>query len=195
MREFIDLVQEIFPSIDPDTASNAYRALEKELKSRNRPHLDIFRTSLLGLPSQGDIFTNLVLPYVNDEGELASFDDSIGMLLTCGCDFDRDQHVKFAVAHPLDVLVEAGLNPTDIRNQVITGFMYLPLFEHKGREYVVDFSVISSFNTTLLRKLIEAGQIERIRSLNDFGYYLLLAKLSIHFLRPEDNDSSAERAS
>jgi hypothetical protein len=91
------------------------------------------------------------------------------------------------------ISLEVGFKKSDIINQTITGYMYIPMFQYEGREYVVDFSIISSFSTSLLRILQEKKLVDRISSLNEFGYYFLLAKLTVHFLRPEDGTSQAER--
>jgi hypothetical protein len=83
MWEFIDLVQQIFPSIDPTTATNTYEAIEAELKGKDRHYLEFIRTTKLKEPSQGDLYSNLILPYVDIEGNSAEF-EGLGMLLTCG---------------------------------------------------------------------------------------------------------------
>lgn len=193
MKEFIELVTQLFPSITPEIAVNTYKAIEVELRGKDRTHIEFIKTAILNEPSQGDIITGLNLPYVNEESDIGVFEDTLGMLLTCGCDFDQDEHVKFALMHPLQDLLDLGFKKVDIINQTITGFMYIPMFQYEGKEYVVDFSLISSFSTDLLKKLISRNITKRVGSLNDFGYHFLLAKLSIHFLRPEDTVSQAER--
>jgi len=69
--------------------------------------------------------------------------------------------------------------------------LYLP--DPQLKDYIVDFSFLNSVQKGLFEKLIEENEVEKHSSLNNFGYYLFLNKLAIHFMRPEDEEVQNQR--
>ena len=59
--------------------------------------------------------------------------------------------------------------------------------------YFIDFTRATAFNRNLLLKLLE-NKTNVEYSLNQYGYYLLLTKLTIYFMRPEDKETNEFRA-
>lgn len=53
--------------------------------------------------------------------------------------------------------------------------------------YYIDFSRIQSFNKNLIVNLINSNKIKLEYSLSQFGWYFLLTKMTIHFMRVEDH--------
>ena len=65
--------------------------------------------------------------------------------------------------------------------------------DERYEHYVVDFSLINTFNKDVLNRMIEQKRTVKETSLNQFGFYLFLCKLTICFMRPEDEDVQADR--
>ncbi len=49
------------------------------------------------------------------------------------------------------------------------------------------------FNKSILNRMIEQGKVVKESSLNQFGFYLFLCKLTTCFMRPEDEEVQADR--
>ena len=84
-----------------------------------------------------------------------------------------------------------GLNRNDIVNNLHYRLFYLP--DKRFEELVVDFSLMNTFNKKLLNAQIEDGKVKKVSSLNQMGFYLLLSKLTVCFMRPEDEEVQASR--
>ena len=53
--------------------------------------------------------------------------------------------------------------------------------------------LLNTFNKDVLNRMIVQGRVVKETSLNQFGFYLFLCKLTICFMRPEDEDVQADR--
>jgi len=77
-----------------------------------------------------------------------------------------------------------------LKRQEITNILYLPPNEHNGIDYIVRLDKISWIPRNELRKIFESlasAHTQRFISLSDWGYYLLITKLTSHFCRvPEE---------
>ncbi|HSW60221.1 MAG TPA: hypothetical protein VLJ60_05445 [bacterium] len=75
-----------------------------------------------------------------------------------------------------------------IKKQMVTNILFLPAYQN-GLKYdgIVFFDKIISSNA----EIISIGQIpeKRLFSLSDYGFYVFLFKLSIHFTRIQENVS------
>ena len=77
----------------------------------------------------------------------------------------------------------------DVRSQMLSNIFYLPGIDGKTKEQIALFDQIFWFPISEMKSLIETIDEERITSLNYFGYYLFILKLSYHFCRlPEQCD-------
>jgi hypothetical protein len=108
------------------------------------------------------------------------------MLLSQSCDFDQDQWVLFAPAFPYSDFA-ASSNAASIRANEITTLFYLPALVNQ-EAVVIDFRFAQPFAKQRVAEKLNAGTIHRTRSFTDEGWYLLLAKLTLHFLRPQAAD-------
>ncbi len=95
------------------------------------------------------------------------------------------------VIAPLLNIDSLGLKKSDVVNNLHYRLLYLP--DEKYENYVVDFSLINTFNKSILNRMIEQGKVVKESSLNQFGFYLFLCKLTTCFMRPEDEEVQADR--
>jgi len=71
-----------------------------------------------------------------------------------------------------------------IRNQEITQIFYLPKINGKIDDSIVFFDRVCNFSNKLIQR--ENLKEKRLFTLSDYGSYLFLLKLSIHFTRIQD---------
>lgn len=82
-----------------------------------------------------------------------------------------------------------------ILKQHISNIFYLPKNSVDQREYIVLFDKVFWFPTQELNSYIENIKETRILSLDQFGYYLFVLKLSYHLCRlPEEQDRENDAA-
>lgn len=171
-------MQELFPAINPYTAEQAKRAMLQFYSTGNKCACFMYRP--LKHLAQGDIIENLPFRIYDHEGNEHSFLTK-GLLLSNTCDAANDESILFAPLLPLNEL-SADKNAL-IKNQNFR-LLYFP--DSVLSDFAVDLSIINSYNKEIINNSIETGRLQKILSLNDFGYYLFLSKLTVHLMRPED---------
>lgn len=185
LDEFINYVQKLFPSISPYVKNQTEQAI-RQFKLSGRT-LNLLNDKPYDYLTQGDILSNV--PFVKiEENSGISAQRSYGMLLSNTCSADHDDDIVIA---PLLQIKDLGLNRNDIVNNLHYRLFYLP--DKRFEELVVDFSFMNTFNKNLLNAQIEDGKVKKVSSLNQMGFYLLLSKLTVCFMRPEDEEVQASR--
>ena len=69
--------------------------------------------------------------------------------------------------------------------------MYIPTIGMEDKYICFDY--MTSINKDLILENIKNGKIHRNASLNQIGYYLLIIKLTVNFMRKEDSGTLEER--
>jgi hypothetical protein len=181
LAAFVDLVSEIFPSVDPRTAAHCLRQLSRG----DFDPASLFRARVFDFLAQGDVIDLVRFATTDDEGQQLDYIGP-GLLISNTCDADHEEHVVFAACFPLDAFLEGGIadEPT-IRSNCIFNLLYLPLFGPGARGLVVDLGLLQSHSRTYVSRSLFQRAANKLCSLSEWGFYLLLAKLSIHLMRPE----------
>lgn len=159
---------------------------------------------------QGDIVLEIRSAFW-DKG-VASYEKnySDGLILTNTCDisFDNQRNInpkQCLFAPLLDLedysadLLANGYNEQkvnafkrNIRAQLYSNLFYLPKVNHDGTDRIALLDRIFWYPIEELEPLIPTINDERVASLNQYGFYLLVLKLSYHFCRlPEQCDREA----
>ncbi len=124
---------------------------------------------------------------IDENGNIAA-QRGKGMLISNTCSADHDGEIVLA---PFLRIEDLGLDKRDIINNLHYRLLYLP--DSRYEELVVDFSLMNTFHKDALNRQISEGKIKKEASLNQFGFYLFLSKLTICFMRPEDVEVQADR--
>lgn len=185
LDEFINYVQKLFPSISPYVKNQTEQAI-RQFKLSGRT-LNLLNDKPYDYLTQGDILSNVPFVKIEENGGILA-QRSYGMLLSNTCSADHDDDIVIA---PLLQIKDLGLNRNDIVNNLHYRLFYLP--DKRFEELVVDFSLMNTFNKKLLNAQIEDGKVKKVSSLNQMGFYLLLSKLTVCFMRPEDEEVQASR--
>lgn len=185
--EFIEFCKQLFPSIDPYTKEQAkeamrqFEGLEEPVLTRANNNSDLL---------QGDIFSEIPFYYVDDDGELSIIFRK-AQLLSNTCDATRDEHLLFAALHPLEDLENnQSMRANIVRNKRYSAF-YLP--DRILQNEYIDFELINTMSRTTFNKLLEEQKVHKIASLTLVGYYMFICKLTVFFMRPEDEETNNGR--
>jgi hypothetical protein len=188
MNEFVTFVQELFPSISPYTAERSKTVISDLIKGKGS--VEICTTKPFEFIAQGDILSEIPFQYTNEDGEDEQL-SAMGIVLTNTCDAERERFLLVAPVFPIELYLEQGLDETNIRNNKYTKLFYLP--SAILNDHVADLNIINNFPRILIDKLIQREMLEKVATLNLFGYYLFLAKLTVHLMRPEDLEVNDNR--
>ena len=182
---FIDFAQSLFPSISPYVKEQTKEALKQF--ERDNKRIDLFDQKPFDFLSQGDILEGIPFLSLDENGEVQAYTGK-GMIISNTCSCEHDDNIIIA---PMIKLDDLSVEKSSIRKNLNYRLFYLPANDYD--EYVVDFSLMNTHNKQVINNMINAGKINREKSLNVFGFYLLLTKLTICFMRPEDKDVQYER--
>lgn len=157
---------------------------------------------------QGDLFHSVSLPFWDSKTKTFETDFSPAILLSNSCDAspgnERNipKQVVFAPIIPfsefeIDVRqgrskekVESILN--QVRNQLVSNLLFLPNPKNQEDGFIAFFDKAFSLPTNAIPSLFSDLKKERYLTLDNFGSYLLIVKLSFHFCRvPEEVERRA----
>lgn len=186
LEDFIGFVDALFPSISNDTKDKAQEAI-RQFKRDGQQFNYLTKDDAIEELSQGDILDSIPFRYIDENGD-EQVAVTYGIVLTTSCDIDHDDTIL--IASVPDLKDYKGKIDTIKQNQTLT-YLYLPDF--KMREKYVDFSLVNTYSSSLIKKAIEIGTIKRYASLSKVGYYLFLCKLSAFLLRREDAETQMKR--
>lgn len=170
------------------------KALEDFPENTNY-YLSDYPTDLKTAALQGDVFQSLTIYGPKGSRQIK------GIILSNSCDIDTQNKRDFpmrAVFAPLVSLsamvdrlrgakipeetIEAKLDA--IKKQLVTNIVYLPECEHIP-ESIIFLDDVHQIPTEALREALE--EQNKILTLSQVGFYILLFKLSIHFCRFHEN--------
>lgn len=189
MNNFISFVEGLFP-IDPYIAKQAHLAikqfeLKKEREDVTRPLYNFFLPNPLDYLAQGDIIDSLPFELENpDTGELIEH-TAPGLVISNTCDSERDPYIVISPLLSMDIMY--GDRKKDFNTNLTFNLLYFP--DSRFSEYVVDLTIMNSFSRRIVSKY------SKIASLNQFGYYLFLCKLTVQLMRPEASPTQLLRVS
>lgn len=185
IKELIQFTTELFPSISPYTKENVNKAIEQFDYER----LEWFRPIPIHYLSQGDIIEKIPFTFIDENGKK----DTIltkGIILSNTCDASRDDYIVIAPLIEYDKVLDDNQKKIARANKYYDKMCFT---NSQLDGYFIDFTRATSFNRNLLLKLLE-NKTNIEYSLNQYGYYLLLTKLTIYFMRPEDKETNEIRA-
>lgn len=194
LEEFINFCTEIFPSINPYTVDNLKSAMAQF--QHEGKTFSVCRSSPLDYLAQGDIFSGLPFSFVDKEGN-RKIVRKPSMLLTNTCDASRRGNLLFAAISdfenaPSSELAEASQKTIeDIKFNRVNRYLYLPCTEMKSQ--AVDFELVTVISREAILEMMSKNKLKKIISLNEYGYYMLLSKLTVFFCRRQDAETEKER--
>jgi hypothetical protein len=149
---------------------------------------------------QGDLIREIRYPDWNREGKVFERTYTDALILSNTCDLDlnnaRKEHKQVILAPiiEMDQYIEEIADEQElermkksVKSQTISNILYLPPNLVGGKDYICHLDKAFWFPTEELNSYLPEIAQNRIASLDYFGYYLFLVKLSYHFCRlPEE---------
>lgn len=186
INEFITFVSETMPCISPYTKEGIKNALQ-QFKINNKKFCTTMRVNFDEL-CQGDILENIPFYRINKSTGKISVYTGKGVVLSNTCDCSRDETILIAPFMPIgNMKTDQG----NILSNKVYRYLYLP--DKNFEDFAVDFSLTNTFNREIILKGLDNNAIKKNKSLNGYGYYLLICKLTIYLLRPEDAEVNKSR--
>lgn len=185
LKEFIEFVESVLPSVSPDLRDSAKEAILQFEQTGEQ--LKYMMLSPLEQLSQGDILSKVPFSYFEDTGEQKTF-VADALVLSTSCHIDQKERI---VLVPVFSLEGFDGNILDLKKNTIFYYMYIP--DAILSDKFIDFEYMNTYSKKLIMGAIEADKIKRIGSLNQLGYYLFIVKLTVYLMRKEDSDTLTER--
>ena len=149
---------------------------------------------------QGDLIREIRYPDWNRESKVFERTYTDALILSNTCDLDlnnaRKEHKQVVLAPiiEMDQYMEEITDEQElermkksVKSQVISNILYLPPNLVSGKDYICHLDKAFWFPTEELNSYLPEIEQTRVASLDYFGYYLFLVKLSYHFCRlPEE---------
>lgn len=191
LEEFAEFVGQLFPATKPETVRELIKALEKrggivskELYAPQPP------TGIC----QSDIFAPVPFRALLADGTWGEFSGP-GLVLTNSCDAERVNYITLAQCLPYGPMRDAlsttgapGRNlVTSIEVNEVSNLLFLPGVPSVG-DLVADFCVTVTIDRRYLERAVSRGDIRRTCAMSLLGYYFFLAKLTLHYMRPESDE-------
>lgn len=185
LREFIDFVDSVLPSVSPDLRDGAKEAILQFEKTGEQ--LKYMTLSPLEQLSQGDILSKVPFSYFEADGSQKTFVTD-ALVLSTSCHIDQKERIILVPVFSIE-----GFNGSvfDLKKNTIFDYMYIP--DDIMADKFIDFEYMNTYSKKLIVGAIESNKIKRIGSLNQLGYYLFIVKLTVYLMRKEDNDTLTER--
>lgn len=171
-RELLKIITEIFPSFSPYIESQVKEALKENKRNRQIVTINEDCDEIL----QGDIFDEIdFIIYKNNEPVQISLP---GMIISNTCDIVRNKTLVFV---PIVPIAKVSGNEANILRNEIFNLFYLEEVD----KAVINFDYIQYIPRELFEKKIKQTKSRR---LTQYGFYLLLIKLSIYLMRVESSE-------
>ena len=185
---FIDFVTSLFPSISPYVQEQTKHSLEQFYEQGKT--FECYNEKSLGGLCQGDIIENVKVPIIDIDGSINITERTV-LIISNSCDIENDDYILIAPFYSFKEGCFSQSQITELKNNRFFGKMYFP--DVSEEEMFADFSYIQSMPKHYFFDGINNNKMHIKHSLNLVGFYLLLCKLTIHFMRPEDKQLQQDR--
>lgn len=187
LLEFAELVESLFPAIDPAVA----RSCINSLKSWYTNPEQLYSRSPLPTLSQGDVIEPVTFHFEESDGDFIEYTGP-ALVISNSCDIDqRDDRLMLV---PCFDEAEYSGHPSwsSIKANTFYSLLYLPrVVGHLS--LVADLSRVYSRPLQAVLDEIDSKRVRRVAALSRLGLYFFIAKLTVHFLRPERAELPQEK--
>lgn len=181
LKEFVEFVDSVLPSVFPDFRDGAKDAIAQFEKEGHQ--INYLTAGLLPELSQGDIISKVPFTYFEEDGKQMIF-TADAMVISTSCHIDQKDKILMVPVLPIESFVG---NLVELKKNMVYDYMYIP-DSTMSKRYVC-FNLMTSYNKNLILNGIGDNRIKRIASLNQIGYYFFIIKLSVYLMRKEDPDT------
>lgn len=184
-EKFIDFVREVIPSIEKEKAEE----LKKWIRDTENLKYESYYSNEQNDLIQGDIIDGIKFILTNEEGKLFATPKMKAMVMSTSCDIEQDENITLCPLFENSDLKETALD--SVKNNLKYDTFYI---NAKSLEnYHIRFSVCNTVNKKYIFNALSTGRIRKIFTMNMMTYYLFLVKLTIHYMRREDEQTKLLR--
>ena len=123
LKEFIDFVDSVLPSVDPDFRDGAKTAVEQFEKEGHE--LNFLMSNILDELSQGDIISKVPFVYFDSDGKQKVF-VADAMVISTSCHIDQKDKLILAPIIPLTEFKGNQVALNTLKKNTIFDFWYIP---------------------------------------------------------------------
>lgn len=180
IERFIDYTKGLFPCASIELADEAKVAIRQF--SLSGKTVTCFKSTPDTILCQGDIISSLPFILFNEKGEEVII-ETPGMMISNTCDAQRKSFVTFAPIFEIDNFID-DFNIGNLKSNEINSLFFIP--DSSFDKYIIDLTRLCSFPLSFINSAIQNRKIKKLFTLNSYGYYYFLMKLSVLFMRRED---------
>ena len=207
--EIFDLIKSHLPKyLSPDLQEDLFKKIHDYFPLSNNPDIVYFRLNDTKCLYQGDGMIDIPFSKLDIEKKGYITEYLNGALLSNTCDlineYDRleNNHALYAAILPLEEYINKlksrKISPdrirsflNDLKKNKITNLFYLPELKNKEEIIIKESFIRLDYCTSLPSEFIYSGKYDfsyqsigdRLYSFSNYGFYLFLFKLSVHFCR------------
>lgn len=136
LREFIDFVDSVLPSVSPDFRDGAKDAISQFEKDGHR--INYLTATLLPELSQGDIISQVPFTYFEEDGRQMIF-TADAMVISTSCHIDQKDKILMVPVLPIDSFTG---NLMELKKNMVFDFMYIPDLTMSKRYVCFNFQAL-----------------------------------------------------
>lgn len=180
-EKFIEFVKEIIPTVNKEKAEELKKWIRDTEKFEYESYYSQEQNDLI----QGDIIDGIKFILVNEEGKLLVTPKMKAMVMSTSCDIEQDDNITLCPLFENSDLKESTIEA--VKNNLKYDAFYIDtkLLEN----YHIKFSICNTVNKKYIFDALAKGRIKKIFTMNMMTYYLFLVKLTIHYMRMEDEET------
>ncbi|WP_312103631.1 hypothetical protein [Pygmaiobacter massiliensis] len=191
MDEYLNFLEKLFPSIDPYVAERVEDSMRQFYRDSADSYSCFYKASFEFL-AQGDIIAKLPFLIVHEDGTVYT-ERYPAIILSNTCDVENDEYI---VASPLFNLSSFDFNPGrigSIKKNKTNNLLYFP--DKNFENQFINLNIVNTYKKSSLVSAWKEKKINRVASLNQFGYFLFLTKMTVNYMRPENKEVYENRCS
>lgn len=180
-EQFIDFVKQVVPSVREEITEDLKEWIRQTGKNiEYESYYSYEQNDLI----QGDVIDGIKFILIDKNGKLFVTPKMKAMIMSTSCDIAQDKNIT------LCPLVEnSDLNPSalyDVKHNLKYDTFYIN--SEAIKDCHVKFSVSNTVDKEFIYTSLKEGKIRKIFTMNMLTYYLFLVKLTIHYMRLEDDE-------
>lgn len=185
LKELIDFVDSILPSVPMETKEGVQKAIEQFNKEGHQ--IKYLTVSPLPDLSQGDVVSSVPFYYFDEQGKQQMF-KADALVLSTSCHIDHKKYIVLCPVLPIDFFEG---NIVELKKNKVIDYMYIP--DGNLLDKYVNFEFMNTYSIDLIMAGLKNGKLNRIASLNQIGYYFFIIKLTVYLMRREDAETLKDR--
>ncbi len=180
-EQFIDFVKQVVPSVREEIAEDLKEWIRQTGKNiEYESYYSYEQNDLI----QGDVIDGIKFILIDKNGKLFVTPKMKAMIMSTSCDIAQDNNITLCPLFENSDLNQSALY--DVKHNIKYDTFYIN--SEAIKDCHVKFSVSNTVDKEFIYTALKEGKIKKIFTMNMLTYYLFLVKLTIHYMRIEDDE-------